>query len=52
MPLVLAFPAKLEALMHNVRLEQIATTAEKTKHNASAAVIKVNVEGDWRVDES
>ncbi len=38
--------------MHNVRVEQITTTAEKAKQDASAAVVKINIKGDWRVDES
>jgi uncharacterized OsmC-like protein len=38
--------------MHNVRVDQISSTAEKAKHDPSAALVKINIAGDWRMDEN
>jgi len=38
--------------MHNVRLDNALQTAEKARTDPSAAQLKVDLVGDWRVDET
>jgi uncharacterized OsmC-like protein len=38
--------------MHNVRVDNARQTAEKAKSDPSAAQLKVDLAGDWRVDET
>lgn len=38
--------------MHNVRIENAQRTAEKAKTEPAAAQLKVELAGEWRVDES
>jgi uncharacterized OsmC-like protein len=38
--------------MHNVRVDQIRDTAERSKGDPSAAMLEVNLTGEWRVDSS
>jgi uncharacterized OsmC-like protein len=38
--------------VHNVRIDNARQTAEKAKTDASAAQLKVDLVGDWRVDET
>jgi uncharacterized OsmC-like protein len=40
------------ATMHNVRIDNAQQTAEKAKVDPSAAQLKVDLIGDWRVDET
>ena len=38
--------------MHNVRVDNARQTAEKAKSDPTAAQLKVDLAGDWRVDDS
>jgi uncharacterized OsmC-like protein len=38
--------------MHNVRVDSAHQTAEKAKSDPAAAQLKVDLAGDWRVDEA
>ena len=38
--------------MHNVRVDNARQTAEKAKSDPTAAQLKVDLTGDWRVDDS
>lgn len=38
--------------MHNVRVDNAKRTAEQSKTDPSAAQLKVDLAGDWRVDET
>ena len=38
--------------MHNVNLDRIRETQRKAKDDATAAMIKVDMKGDWRTDSS
>jgi len=38
--------------MHNVRLDNALQTAEKAKADPSAAQLKIDLVGDWRVDNT
>ena len=40
------------ATMHNVRVDNARQTAVKAKSDPSAAQLKVDLTGDWRVDET
>lgn len=40
------------ATMHNVRIDNARQSAEKAKTDPSAAQLKVDLVGDWRVDET
>jgi uncharacterized OsmC-like protein len=40
------------ATMHNVRIDNARQTAEKAKTDPSAAQLKIDLVGDWRVDET
>ena len=39
------------ATMHNVRVEAAAATAERARTDPTAAQLKVDLAGDWRVEE-
>jgi len=38
--------------MHNVRVDNAKQTAERARSDATAAQLKVDLAGDWRVDET
>ncbi len=38
--------------MHNVRVDQIAETRTKAEQDPKGATLPVNLEGEWRADES
>ena len=38
--------------MHNVRVDDAQRTAEKARADPAAAQLKVDLSGDWRVDET
>ena len=40
------------ATTHNVRIDNARKTAEKAKTDSSAAQLKIDLVGDWRVDET
>ena len=40
------------SVRHNVRVDNARQTAEKAKTDPSAAQLKVDLQGDWRVDET
>jgi len=40
------------ATTHNVRIDNARQTAEKAKTDSSAAQLKIDLVGDWRVDET
>ena len=40
------------AAVHNVRVENARQTAEKAKSDPTAAQLKVDLAGEWRVDET
>ena len=40
------------ATMHNVRIDNARQTAEKAKKDPSAAQLKIDLVGDWGVDET